>query len=61
MKNKGPILRKHEERNKDMARGKRGSNNNLNGNKQDIQVKADFPTILKLILISMHPQLKTEE
>ena len=61
MKNKGPILRKHEERNKDMARGKHGSNKNLNGNKQGIQVKTDGPTVLKLILIFVHSQLETEE
>ena len=47
--------------NKDMARGKHSSNNNLNGNKQGILVKADGSTVLKLILISMHSQLETEE
>ena len=44
-----------------MARGKHGRNDNLNGNKQGIQVKTDGPTILKLILISVHSQLETEE
>ena len=44
-----------------MARGKHSSNNNLNENKQGIQVKTDSPTGLKLILISMHSQLETEE
>ena len=44
-----------------MTRRKHGSNNNLNGNKQGIQVKTDGPTVLKLILISVHSQLKTEE
>ena len=44
-----------------MTRRKHGSNNNLNGNKQGTQVKTDSPTVLKLILISMHSQLETEE
>ena len=61
MKNKCLIYRKHEERNKDMARGKHGSNNNLNGNKQDIQVKTGDPTVLKLILTFVHSQLEIEE
>ena len=47
--------------NEDMARGKHGRNNDLNGNKQDIQAKTDSPTILELILISVHSQPETKE
>ena len=47
--------------NKDMAWGKHGRNDDLNGNKQGIQVKADCPTVLKLKLISVHSQLETKE
>ena len=47
--------------NKAMAREKHRRNDNLNKNKQGIQVKADCPTVLKLILISMHSQLETKE
>ena len=61
MKNKGPILRKHEEWNKDMAPRMYKRKGNLSGNKQSIQVKTDGPTVLKLILISVHSQLEIEE
>ena len=47
--------------NEDMARGKHSNNNNLNGNKQGIQVTMDGPTVLKLILISVDSQLETKE
>ena len=47
--------------NKDMARGKHGSNDDLNEDKQGIQVKADCPTVLKPILISVHSQLETKK
>ena len=47
--------------NKDMARGKHGSNDDLNGNKQGIQVKADCLIVLKPILIYVHSQLETKE
>ena len=39
---------------KDMAEGKHRRNDNLNRNKQGIQAKMDCPTVLKLILISVH-------
>ena len=44
-----------------MPQGEYERYDNLNRSKQDIQVKTDFPTILKLILISVHLQLKTNE
>ena len=44
-----------------MARGKYERNDNLNRNKQGIQVKKDRLTVLKLVLISMHSQLETKE
>ena len=40
-----------------MAQGKHGRHDDLNGNKQGIQVKVDCPTVLKLILIFVHSQL----
>ena len=47
MKNKGLILRKHEERNKDMALRMYKRKGNLSGNPQNIQVKMNGPTVLK--------------
>ena len=47
MKNKGPILRKHEERNKDMALRMYKRKGNLSGNQQSIQVKMNGLTVLK--------------
>ena len=44
-----------------MARGKYERNDNLNRNKQGIQVKINGPTILKLVLISVHSQLETKQ
>ena len=44
-----------------MARGKYERNDNLNRNKQGIQVKKDRLTVLKLVLISMHSQLETKK
>ena len=60
MKNKGPILRKHEEWNKDMAPRMYKRKGNLSGNKQNIQVKMNGLTVLKLVLISVHSQLETK-
>ena len=54
-------MRKHEERNKDMARGMYRRKDNLNRNKQNIQVKMSGPTVLKLIMISVHSQLETKQ
>ena len=34
---------------------------NLSGNKQSIQVKMNGPTVLKLVLISVHSQLETKQ
>ena len=34
---------------------------NLNRNKQNIQVKMSGPTVLKLVLISVHSQLETKK
>ena len=61
MKNKGPILRKYEEWNKDMTLRMYKRKGNLSGNKQSIQVKMNGPTVLKLVLISVHSQLKTKQ
>ena len=47
MKSKGPILRKHEERNKDMALRMYKRKGNLSGNQQSIQVKMNGLTVLK--------------
>ena len=47
MKSKGPILRKHEEQNKDMALRMYKRKGNLNGNQRSIQVKMNGPTVLK--------------
>ena len=47
MKNKGLILGKHEERNKDMALRMYKRKGNLSGNQRSIQVKMNGSTVLK--------------
>ena len=44
-----------------MARGMYRRKDNLNRNKQSIQVKMSGPTVLKLVLISVHSQLDTKQ
>ena len=44
-----------------MARGMYRRKDNLNRNKQSIQVKMSGPTVLKLVMISVHSQLETKQ
>ena len=44
-----------------MARGMYRRKDNLNRDKQSIQVKMSGSTVLKLVLISVHSQLETKQ
>ena len=44
-----------------MPQGEYERYDNLNRSKQDIQVKTDYPIILKLVLISAHSRQETKK